>query len=289
MGGCDEKYLLEGAAESRRRASRARASRQNSRPAPTSRVALVRVLPVVHRSGRVLARRRHRAAPGENVPTLRGGEADGGGRSRGRRGGDRGAARRERPVAHAAARPRLPSRAGPRGGAVMKEPVLVSPALTGQNGDHVATLDGIAATLGTPGGARELQARLDQSGRGDPEMQSEQAQVKLLLEEAAATVDPWALLDQIEKGVPLKEGEQLPRARLGLYDQAMAAITNERHAATREMLCKRASQVFEGVPLARIRADVQRLLPASANDKKVVVTDPEPWPDPIENGAMLLD
>lgn len=145
------------------------------------------------------------------------------------------------------------------------------------------TLDGIAATLGTPGGGRELQARLDGT------FVSEQAQVNNLLEEAAATVDPWALLDQIEKGVPLKEGEQLPRARLGLYDQAMAAITNERHAATREMLCKRASQVFEGVPLARIRADVQRLLPASANDKKVVVTDPEPWPDPIENGAMLLD
>jgi len=167
----------------------------------------------------------------------------------------------------------------------MKEPVL-SPALTGQNGDHVATLDGIAATLGTPGGARELQARLDQSGRGDPEMQSEQAQVNKLLEEAAATVDPWALLDQIEKGVPLKEGETLPRARLGLYDQAIAAITNEHHDATREMLCKRASQVFEGVPLAKIRADVQRLVSPSA-EQRLTIADPEPWEQPV-NSAVLL-
>src|SRR5438094_5639766 len=172
----------------------------------------------------------------------------------------------------------------------MKEPVppdgtrdVTAAPLSSSDGQRdAATLDGIVATLGTPGGARELQARLDGT------FVSEQAEVKMLLEEAAATVDPWALLDQIEKGVPLKEGE-LPRARLGLYDQAIAAITNEHHAATREMLCKRASQVFEGVPLTQIRADVQRLVPASANDKKVVVTDPEPWPDPIENGAMLLD
>src|SRR3989441_9030714 len=157
----------------------------------------------------------------------------------------------------------------------MKEPVqpegshdVPAAALSSPNGPRdFATLEATAATLGTPGGARELEARLDAT------FVSEQAQVKLLLEEAAATVDPWALLDQIEKGVPLKEGEQLPRARLGLYDQAMAAITNERHAATREMLIKRASQVFEGVPLARIRADVQRLVSPNA-EQRLTIADP---------------